>query len=464
MAGGISCKLNQRYFVTSQSTVNSSEALPTAVKHGHPIAFLFFFWGEFAERASFYGMRAILPLYLTTKLHYSDAVGGAAYFWFKMACYGLPLLGGFLADRYFGKYRTIVWFSVPYVLGHFVLGIENATAAAIALILLAGGSGVIKPNISTLMGETYDQQRPGQTQLRSAAFMWFYFAINVGALISTLSLPYLRDNYGYATAFQFPAWLMVISLGVFAMGKRHYATETITYKSPTPEERAQRRSTVFRLLGIFGLMVLCWIPYEHNDSIWVFFARDYIDLRVPFTTMTLAPDQLQFLNPLCVMIFAPLFAWLFPKFDPQATFFTARTKILMGFIFGTLASGVITTAGFLGKADAKISIIWLASAYVLLTISEVLVYGTGLDLAFSAAPESMKGFITGCFLLTMTFANFFNSVWVQFYGGSLIDPVNERGSLSPGVFFGISGLFVLAAAVILTLMDRKEQKPESATA
>ena len=95
---------------------------------GHPRAFWFFFWGEFAERCSYYGMRAILPLYMTsagTSFHFSDQTGSKLVFAFKMACYFLPLLGGFLADRFFGKYWTIVGFSVPYVAGHFILGIPN---------------------------------------------------------------------------------------------------------------------------------------------------------------------------------------------------------------------------------------------------------------------------------------------------------------------------------------------------
>ncbi len=449
--------------MTTQSTP-TSDAAGEYVEQGHPVAFRYFFWGEFAERSSYYGMRAILPLYLTTALHFSDAAGGAAYFWFKMACYGLPLLGGYLADRFFGKYRTIVGFSIPYVLGHFILGIETPIAAAIALILLAGGSGVIKPNISTLMGETYDQQRPGLTQLRSSAFLWFYFAINVGALISQLSLPYLRDHYGYAVAFQFPAWLMVGSLAVFASGKRHYATESIAYQTPTPEQRKERRAVMGRLLGIFGLMVLFWIPYEHNDSIWVFFARDYINLEIPWGSgsFKLAPDQLQFLNPLCVMIFAPLFGWLFPKIDPEARVFTDRMKILLGFICGTAASGVMTIAGFLATADAKISPAWLVLAYILLTVGEILVYGTGLDLAFSAAPASMKGFVTGCFLLTTTLANFFNVFWVQFYGGSLTDGAGTGLSFSPGVFFGASGLFALCATIVMLTMNRDAESSAGA--
>src|SRR5438128_1326596 len=180
--------------LSMSSEVRASDGIPTS----HPRGFYFIFWGEFAERCSYYGMRAILFLYLTQALTFPDTEAGPIYMAFKMSCYFLPLLGGFLADRYFGKYWTIVGFSVPYVLGHFVLGISSHIALVIALALLAGGSGVIKPNISTLMGLTYDQLRPGQSALRTAAFQWFYFSINVGALLSTFGLPAIRDHLAHS--------------------------------------------------------------------------------------------------------------------------------------------------------------------------------------------------------------------------------------------------------------------------
>ncbi len=158
-----------------------ADLTPAEVPTGHPIGFWFFFWGEFSERCSFYGMKTILPLYLTMILLMSDATAGTYMNWFKMGCYSLPLLGGFLADRFFGKYWTIVGFSIPYVLGHFILGIPTETALLIALLLLAGGSGVIKPNISTLMGLTYDQKRPGQEQLAQRR--------SCGSILRSISAP-----------------------------------------------------------------------------------------------------------------------------------------------------------------------------------------------------------------------------------------------------------------------------------
>lgn len=423
---------------------------------GHPKALWFVCWGEFAERASYYGMRAILPLYLNEQLKMPVTQAGPVYNGFKMACYFLPLLGGFLADRFFGRYWTIVGFSVPYVLGHFILGIESQTALFIALALLAGGSGVIKPNISTMLGQTYDQQRPGQDRLRSAAFLWFYFSINVGAFISTLALPELRRIYGYAVAFQFPAWLMVLALAVFAAGKPLYATESIERREATPEERRQKKETLQRLFGVFALMVFFWIAYEHNDSMWVYFTRDYVNLHVDWLDWTFPPDQLQMINPLLVMALIPAFNIFFKLADPDGVRIKPTTKILLGFLLLAAATATMTVAGSLAEGtERKLSIAWPVMAYVLLTTGEVLFYGTGLDLAYSVAPKSLKGFVTACFLVTNTLANFVNWGLTPLYGGSLTDPPDKRGPLSPSEFFGMTTLIVLVAAVAFYFVGRR---------
>ena len=112
----------------------------------HPTGFWFVFWGELAERASFYGMRTILALYLTEVLAFDQSGGAAVMQFFIAACYVAPLLGGWLADRYLGRYKTILYFSGPYMLGHIILGgIETRTAMFIALGLLALGSGPSSP-------------------------------------------------------------------------------------------------------------------------------------------------------------------------------------------------------------------------------------------------------------------------------------------------------------------------------
>jgi dipeptide/tripeptide permease len=159
---------------------------------------------------------------------------------YKAGCYLAPLHGGFLADRFLGKYWTIVGFSVPYVCGMLLMGVGTEYAVYGGLALLALASGTIKPNISTLMGLTYDEQRPGETELRDGAFYIFYFAINLGAVISSYLLPIVPQptgafgHRGYFAGLMITAGLTGLALALFASGKRHYAHEQVRHREPSP--------------------------------------------------------------------------------------------------------------------------------------------------------------------------------------------------------------------------------------
>ena len=115
-------------------------------------------------------------------------------------------------------------------------------------------------------------------------------------------------------------------------------------------------------------------------------------------------------------------------------------------------------------ATAKVSLLWPAAAVIVLTFGEVLLYGTMLDLAYAAAPKSMKGFITACFLLTNTLANFLNIFWTPMYGGSLPDKVADRGPILPGPFFGVTMLVVLAATVLFIFVGRQFERTQAEAA
>jgi POT family proton-dependent oligopeptide transporter len=272
---------------------------------------------------------------------------------------------------------------------------------------------------------------------------------------------------------------MVLSLAVFAAGKPFYAREKREHHILTPEERRLQWRTLGRLFAIFALVVLFWFGYEHNDTLWVAFTRDYVDLRLPFVSQTIAPDQLQFLNALFVIILVPTFNILFGVFDPKVKIFTPMRKILAGFVLTAAAVGIIALAGFLAEghtaqvlqngksvevATEKVSIFWPAAAYIVLTFGEVLLYGTMLELAYAAAPKSMKGFITACFLLTNTLGNFLNIPWTKMYGGSLADEAAKRGPLMPGPFFGITALVVVVAAGAFVFVGKQFERTQAQAA
>ncbi|MBI1832636.1 MAG: MFS transporter [Planctomycetes bacterium] len=312
----------------------------------HPIGFWFIFWGELAERCSFYGMMAILPRFISDDngLYLGDANSNTWVSMFKAAAYTLPLVGGFLADQYLGKYRLIVMFSIPYILGHVLMSYETVLWTMVALSLLAMGSGIIKPNISTLMGMTYDQQRPGDEALRSMAFGMFYMAINVGAALSYFFLPLIRDEYGYAIAFMCPAVLMAVSFLVFAAGKPFYAVETIVYKESTPEDRALMWLTLRRVAGIFLVITFFWAIFDQSHTIWIFFARDFTDLRI--LGWEISVEQIGTLNPVLIVIFVPLMPILWNFVESKGFRVKPTDKIIIGFVLTAMSMGIMAIAGY----------------------------------------------------------------------------------------------------------------------
>jgi solute carrier family 15 (oligopeptide transporter), member 1 len=522
----------------------------------HPIGFWFIFWGEFAERASYYGMRGILSVYMADQLGFGDANASTYMHFFIFGCYVLPLLGGYLADNFFGKYNIIVGFSIPYILGHVILGIESPVYLTIALVLLAMGSGVIKPNISTLMGLTYDQFRPGQEQLRSTAFSMFYISINIGAAIAQFAIPWIRTNYGYQLAFLFPAILMVFAFIFFASGKKYYAREVIVRTQKTPEERALQWQVLGRIGGLFLLVMFFWAIFEQSTTTWLFFARTYMNLEL--FGYRIDPEQVQALNPVLIVLLTPGIAYLWTVLDRRGIKVLATDKMIGGFLLTAICMVVMAYAGFRAgpvekaialqkpgksdqseqakknylkeqnrektadaivnlvardyglvdlkalqqkladlellpycqealnrrqalpaviastagllatpllttplaalesaipprtivdsvRADNKVTVWWQMLAYLALTVAEILISVTGLELAFVAAPKNMKSFVTGMWLVTVGLANLFLNV-----------PVTRLYSvMNPGVYFGLLAVSLVAVALAFIFVAKR---------
>ncbi len=357
---------------------------------GHPIGFWFFFWGEFAERCSYYGMRAILALYMIERLGVDEGNAGTYMSLFIAACYFFPLIGGYIADNYLGKYWTIVLFAIPYVVAQFMVGMENKYIVFGALVLLAMGSGVIKPNISTLMGMTYDQQRTGQNELRTSAFSWFYMAINIGAALSQFAMPWLQKKYDYQTAFLFPAGLMALALIIFALGKRFYAKETITQKivgdpsvtsmpdgktltgipihykvmsqADADADKQMKRMVLSRIGMLFLLVMFFWAIFDQAASTWIFFANTFMDTTIFGTSpigreIAISGESLnnlvgmssygmpaaafQGFNPVFIVLLVPLSVAFFKVVKVKAT-----NKMAAGFVLTGLSMVIMSVAGY----------------------------------------------------------------------------------------------------------------------
>lgn len=429
----------------------------------HPTGFWFIFWGEFAERCSYYGMRAILATYMADKLGLGKENAMLFMSLFIGACYLLPLAGGWLADNYFGKYNIIVGFSLPYILGHVILGIEQPIFAIIALALLAMGSGVIKPNISTLMGMTYDQKRPGQELLRTQAFSMFYMAINIGAFISQLAIPKIKDyykdqgnHYAYFIAFLVPAALMIVAFFFFAIGKKHYAIEKIERRAATPEEKALRWQVLQQVGLLFLLVMFFWAFFDQSASTWIFFAQS--NMKNDF--FGFSAEQMQAINPFLIVTFLPVMNFLFTSMANAGYKIRATDKILVGFILTGVTMAIMGYCGIMsGDARAnpladeqKVTLWWQAIAYFVLTMAEILISVTGLELAFVAAPKNMKSFVTSLWLLTVFLANYLINVPM-----SLLYPRMHPGHY----FFMLAGIMGAVCFVFIFVAQRFNRAVEA---
>jgi POT family proton-dependent oligopeptide transporter len=491
----------------------------------HPIGFWFIFWGEFAERCSYYGMRGILTAYMMDRLELSPAAAGSYFYLFVAGCYFLPLVGGYVADNFLGKYNTIVFFSLPYILGHVILGIENYACMIIALFLLAMGSGVIKPNISTLMGLTYDQKRPGQEELRTTAFSLFYMAINIGAAFSQLAIPYIRTHHSYQLAFLFPAVLMAVAFVIFAASKPFYAKEVISNTTRTPEERALQWQLLGRIGGLFLLVMFFWAIFDQSSSTWIIFGRLFQDLTMFGRHVDV--EQVQATNPILIVVLTPLFASLWAILRVKGYTVRPTDKMIAGFLltglcmaimaYAAYTAGPIETMAFplggtqihdeaeirlkeelprqwpklatsmigsLGdpllsvpaaaqatalpvagtklwvRPENQVTIWWQVLAFLIVTIAEILISITGLELAYVAAPKNMKSFVTSLWLVTVALANFLlNTPLAQVYP-----------TMRPGNYFAmLAGALVVVAIAFYFVALRfnrlvNEQKEAEKTA
>jgi POT family proton-dependent oligopeptide transporter len=428
----------------------------------HPVGFWFIFWGELAERASFYGMRTVLALYMTEVLLFEQSNASAIMLGFMATCYALPLLGGFLADRVLGRYKTILYFSGPYILGHIVLGgIESRTGLFIALPLLALGSGAVKPNTSTLMGQMYEEQKKGA--LLNEAFSYFYAAINIGSAIATISLPVIRDRvaatstreHGYAVTLMVPAALMVAAFGLFAVGKKHYPVEHVRDLPPkTAAQKAAEWATLVRVSGIFALVAVFWFVYDQSASTWIYFAKDHMDLRLGLGIST-TPDQIQGLNPVLIVALTPVFniLWEALKRRRGGVDVPDTRKMLLGFFIVFACMAIMAAIGY-GAGTGKVTVWWLCLATLVVTLSELCISVVGLEFAFKVAAPGTKSVVTGAFWLTVFVGDFAGSVFSKALWNTI----------SAGAYFAIQAAIVAVAAGLFILVARRFEQPKAPAA
>uniref|UniRef100_A0A674D9D9 Solute carrier family 15 member 2 n=1 Tax=Salmo trutta TaxID=8032 RepID=A0A674D9D9_SALTR len=422
---------------------------------------------EFCERFSYYGMKAVLTLYFINYLHWDPNLSTAVYHAFSSLCYFTPVLGALIADSWLGKFKTIVYLSVVYVLGHIVKSVGaipsvgdstiHIVLSMVGLILIAFGTGGIKPCVAAFGGDQFDEEH---TNERRKFFSIFYMSINGGSVLSTLITPILRGDvqcFGgdcYALAFGVPAILMVVALVVFISGSGMYK------KSPPEgnilldvckcmglaiknrwksskydpkkkhwldwaEDKYPRRliheiKMVLRVLVLYIPLPMFWALFDQQVRTQRDFLLSFIGVCPVFCSCLF----FQMLNALLILVFVPIFDMVvYPLIGLcriNLTCLILASSVLISSIpclsyqssleegpwilFSNHPGEIILQKMEDVKAN-NVHIAWQIPQYVLITAGEVMFSITGLEFSYSQAPANMKSVLQAGWLLTVAFGN-----------------------------------------------------------
>lgn len=404
---------------------------------------------EAAERFSYYGMRAILIVYMTQYL--VDTSGQLAvmseneaqgYFHlFVSAVYFMPLFGALLADGLLGKYRTIMLLSLIYCLGHFTLALDNTRMGLLlGQSLIAIGSGGIKPCVSAQIG---DQFNSSNQHLMSKVYSWFYIAINLGAFAAMLIIPWLLDHSGPAIAFAVPGLLMLLATILLWLGRHHYLHKPPAGMKFIKDMFSQLGLKRLAKLGsIYAFFSIFWALFDQTGSSWIIQAQKMDRM---LWGVELLPSQIQAANPLLIILLVPLFTYLVYPLLNRCFVLTAIRKMQLGLFITVIAFAIPSIIQMQLDAGISPSILWQLLAYVLLTSAEVMVSITCLEFSYTQAPATMKSFVMAFYFLSVALGNLLTSA-VNFF----IHNVDGSSKLAGADYYWFfTGLMLITAILFM---------------
>tara|TARA_Y100000590_G_C15734759_1_gene1018167 strand:- start:2096 stop:3424 length:1329 start_codon:yes stop_codon:yes gene_type:complete len=408
---------------------------------------------EAAERFSFYGMKAILVIYMTQYLYLttgetnlSEESAKGYFHLFTSAVYFFPIFGALLSDVFFGKYKTIISLSLVYCLGHFVLAIDQTKIGlALGLTFIAIGSGGIKPCVSAHLG---DQFSKSNSSLISKAYSWFYISINLGAFLSMLLTPYVLKNYSPSLAFGIPGFFMLLATILFWLGRFKFAHIKPSGKKVLDEIYKKKNiRMLLKLFTIFMFVSFFWCLFDQTGSSWILQAEK-MDREI--FGVELLSAQVLSANPIMILIFTPIFfKYLYPFLNNYLEL-NAMNKLKIGFFLTFLSFLLITIIQYSIDVGQNINIIWQLLAYAILTSAEIFISITCLEISYTYAPKKLKSITVSIFLLSISIGNLYTSV-LNFYNEKTDGTVILQG----GDYFLFFTIMMLIVAILFIPFARK---------
>jgi proton-dependent oligopeptide transporter, POT family len=429
---------------------------------GHPKGLAFLFTTEMWERFSYYGMRALLVLYMTKYLllprHSSNVIGLAAvrqglevlfgpldmqplssqiYGFYTALVYFTPIFGGLLADRVLGQRRTVIIGAVLMAIGHFMMAVEQLFLFALAALIL--GSGAFKPNISTQVGGLY---APGDPR-RDRAYSIFYVGINIGAFLAPLVCGSLGEEAGWHYGFAAAGVGMLIGLGIYLRALPLLPPDALQKAKAAQIEQKPLEPREWRgliaLLVLFLPNTLFWAAYEQQGNTITLWADANTDRSIELFGFSAQIPTTWFLavNPFLIFAFTPFIIALWTRQAARGTEPATVTKMALG-CFGLAVANLILAAAALHAGTGKASWPWLMGYFVIVTIGELYLSPVGLSLVSKVSPARILSMMMGLWLAT-SFVGDFLAGWIGSYWTRM-----EK----PEFFAMVAGLAAFAGIVI----------------
>lgn len=420
------------------------------VKKGMPRAIPYIIGNEAAERFSFYGIRSIMSTFLVAQFFnpahnpllqsVAEAKSNEMVHLFVTLAYFAPLIGGILADWFFGKYKLILVVSIVYAIGNLLLALSthNLTFFSIGLVVIAAAAGGIKSCVSANVGDQFDKSNE---HLLSKIYGWFYFTINTGSVLSTLAIPVVYNKYGPELAFGIPGILMCMATIVFWLGRKKYVKvppsgtkrenfvmisffaiaqlfkkkdpakpfwEQVAVSGNFSPKSIDGIQAVYRILMIFAFTPIFWALWDQNLSEWVLQATK-LDRHI--FGHEFLPEQIQTFNPLFLVSLIPVFTYgIFPLIERIGIKVTPLRKIGTGLFLTALTFVIIALLQETIDKGGHPSVWWQVLAYLILAAAEILVSITCLEYAYTHSPKSMKSTMSALYLLGISIGNYFDSL------------------------------------------------------
>jgi POT family proton-dependent oligopeptide transporter len=477
---------------------------------GHPKGLSTLFFTEMWERFSYYGMRAILLLYMLAPLQeggmaLDTETGGAIYGLYTMSVYLLALPGGWLADKFFGLRKSVFYGGCIIALGHFCMAVPLTETFFTGLLLIVIGTGLLKPNISSMVGELYPRTEQAK---RDSGFTLFYAGINLGAALAPLVTGYLGEKVNWHYGFGAAGIGMVLGLIQYKLTENNLGTSGL---EPVQDSNGERKSTadnnIRKGLWITGVLLivlvillfsetihidplvagkilgyvipisaiayfiyillfqdldaderkkvvaiaifflatgLFYAGYEQQGSSLNLFADRYTNMFIGDFEMP--ASWMQTVPPVAVLVFSVLFAWLWVWLDKRKMNPSTPVKMSMGLLFMGLGYAVMMGASLIVVGGDKPLPTWLVFTYILHTFGEICLYPVGLSAVTKLAPRKLAGQLMGVFFIALAYGNLIAGL---FAGNFNEDAIAADPSLLLDLFGAVTKVMLISGIIVL---------------